>query len=363
MKELTLSEVEDILVGCAVLGTGGGGNLEVGLEIMRKDYQLGKKVKLASLDELPKEGLIGTPYGCGAPKALDESLEDKYENLPRLEYPASILAFQRLEAYLDKKFVAVSSTELGGENTAEALHVACQLDLPLADADPAGRSVPELQHSTYFVCNKNIGPLSVATNFGETIIVENVINDFRAEEIVRSIAVASGDEVGVTDHPLKVDEYSDAIIPNAISYAQNIGKILREGNNCGRKIAEEIVNKNNGKLLFVGSFKKADWKCDGGFNIGVMELSGKDEFEKEEYKIFFKNENIIAYRNGEVEVTVPDLICMIDGKGQPITTPNFKDDMEMIIFALPSPEIWKTEKGLEVLGPKSFGFDLEYNPI
>lgn len=48
---------------------------------------------------------------------------------------------------------AIGSTELGGENTAEALHVALLMDLPLIDADPAGRSVPELQHSTYYVKN------------------------------------------------------------------------------------------------------------------------------------------------------------------------------------------------------------------
>ena len=34
---------------------------------------------------------------------------------------------------------AIGSTELGGENTAEALHVALLMDLPLIDADPAGR--------------------------------------------------------------------------------------------------------------------------------------------------------------------------------------------------------------------------------
>ena len=71
-----------------------------------------------------------------------------------------------------RKFHAVSSTELGGENTAEALHIAAMLNLPIVDADPAGRAVPELQHSTYFLEGMPIYPLSVATNFGEPIIFE-----------------------------------------------------------------------------------------------------------------------------------------------------------------------------------------------
>ena len=98
------------------------------------------------------------------------------------------------------------------------------------DADPAGRSVPELQHSTYYVLGEPIAPLAVATNFGESVIVEKVPNDLRAEDIVRAIAVASGNEVGVADHPMTGKVFKRSTIPNAISYAMKIGKVLRE---CG----------------------------------------------------------------------------------------------------------------------------------
>ena len=43
-------------------------------------------------------------------------------------------------------------------NTAEALHVACLLHLPLADGDPAGRSVPELIHSTFYLKRSTYHP-------------------------------------------------------------------------------------------------------------------------------------------------------------------------------------------------------------
>lgn len=33
MKKLTLQEIKDTLVGCTILGTGGGGSLESGLPI------------------------------------------------------------------------------------------------------------------------------------------------------------------------------------------------------------------------------------------------------------------------------------------------------------------------------------------
>lgn len=113
---------------------------------MEKDFKEERAVYLANLSELPDDAYIATPYGCGAPKGLSAKGEEKYRNLPHPDEPSSLLAFRSMEEYMGEPFFAVSSTELGGANTAEALHVACQLGLPIMDADPAGRSVPELQH-------------------------------------------------------------------------------------------------------------------------------------------------------------------------------------------------------------------------
>lgn len=109
---------------------------------------------------------VVTPYGCGAPSAKPDP---RLAHLKHSETAPAVLAVQALEESLGKKMYAIGSTELGGENTAEALHVALLMDLPLIDADPAGRSVPELQHSTYYVKNVPIFPMGVATKFGEKL--------------------------------------------------------------------------------------------------------------------------------------------------------------------------------------------------
>ena len=48
----------------------------------------------------------------------------------------------------------------------------------------------------------SIAPLAVASKFGDVAIISEVVDDFRAEAIVRAIAVASQNTVGVTDHPV-----------------------------------------------------------------------------------------------------------------------------------------------------------------
>lgn len=363
MKTLTKQNIIDILYGCAVLGTGGGGSLAEGLEMMQQDFDEQKELRLVDLNEIPDDAYVATPYGCGAPTDDDKEEPEEYRNLPHLDYPASMLAFRKLEEYFGKKFFAVSSTELGGLNTAEALHVACQLGLPIIDGDPAGRSVPELQHSTYFVKNVPIYPMGVATMYGDAVVISDVVDDFRAEKLVRAMAVASNDLVGVVDHPTTGKIIRDAVIPGAISYAMKIGEVLRESKTQNKNCAEEIVKQVSGKILFHGVVTDIPWECVGGFNIGEIQLDGKGTDTDNKYRIWFKNENIVAYKNDKIDVSAPDLICMLDNEGNPLTTPNFKIGTEMTIFALPAPEIWKTKEGLECFGPRSFGFDFDYVPF
>ena len=365
MNKLTKQQISDLLHGCAVLGTGGGGSLEKGLELVNKDIENGKTFNIISISELPDEGYIATPYGCGAPKEDKEELDidSNFKYLPQLEDSSAVLAFKQLEEYMGKKFCAVSSTELGGENTAEALHIAAILNLPIVDADPAGRAVPELQHSTYFIENMPIYPLSVATKFGESIIFENVCNDFRAEEMIRAIAVASDNEVGVTDHPMTGKQYKKSIIPGMLSYALEVGQTLRLSEGNGALAAKNISEKYDGKVLFHGEVTYMPWKTEDGFNIGEINMKGIGEYESETYRILIKNENMVAYRNNKVNIMIPDLICMIGEDSRVITTPNFGVGKKMYIVGLPSPEIWTTSKGLDVFGPKALGFEMEYVPF
>ena len=52
MKQLSLQEIKDILVGCTILGTGGGGSLEKGLESVTKEWEAGHKFNLMAFDEM-----------------------------------------------------------------------------------------------------------------------------------------------------------------------------------------------------------------------------------------------------------------------------------------------------------------------
>lgn len=360
MRKLSKQDVLDILYGCTILGTGGGGSLEKGIKMIEQDFKEGKEFILADLNEIPDDALIASPYVAGAISPDTEESIKKYAGLPRIAETRAQRAFMKLEEYYGKKFYGIIATELGGENTADAFHVAAQLERVIVDGDPAGRSVPELQHSTYYLNNIPITPLAVATEFGDAAVITEVANDMRAEALVRAMAVVSDDEIGVVDHPTTGELIKKSVIPGSISYSLKVGKALREAKEKGEDAAQNIVKMGEGKMLFRGTVENFTWETIDGFTVGDVVIKGIQEYINSSYKIWYKNEHIISWRDGEVDITVPDLICVVDKFGEPVTNPYYEKGMELSVFALPAPKEWQTARGLEVFGPRSFGFDVDY---
>lgn len=364
MRELGKQELSDILHGCTILGTGGGGSLEKGLRLIDEALAEGKTFRLVDIDEVPDDAYIATPYNCGAISPKTEEEERKYADLPRIGKEPALRAFEVMEEYFGKEFYGVISTELGGGNTAVAFDVGARLGKYIVDADPAGRSVPELQHSTYFVNGLPICPLAVANAFGDTAIIRDVVNDFRAEALVRAMAVASKNSIGVVDHPARARDVRKAVIPGAISYAWRLGAVLREARERGEDAALSLARAGKGRVLFRGKVGECTWATVDGFTVGDTFIEGEGEYSGSTYRLWFKNENIIAWRDGEIEVTVPDLICVLDAdERNPVTNPYCRVGMSVAVFGLPAPAEWRTEGGLRVFGPRHFGYDLDYKPL
>lgn len=361
MKKLTKKDLYDILYGCTILGTGGGGSLQKGLDKVNEALEQGKEFILADFDELDSNDLIATPYSCGAISPETEEERKKYARLPMVQKSHHVLALNEMEKHVGKEIKAVISTELGGGNTATAFHVAAMSGKYIIDGDPAGRSVPELQHSTYYLNNVPIQPIALVNLFGESAIITNVVDDVRAEEMVRSLAVVSKNTIAVVDHLNTVEVLKNSVIRGAISYAWKVGKAFTMAKEANDDVVEAVVSAVNGAKLFYGTVKSNNWSTDKGFTVGEVVIAGDREYAGHEYKIWYKNEHIMAWKDGVVDATVPDLICTMDmDKNEPILNPYFEEGMNVMVYALPAPKEWTTERGLEVFGPRSFGYDTDW---
>ncbi|MEM1876917.1 MAG: DUF917 family protein [Ignisphaera sp.] len=61
----SLEEVEDLVLGATVLGTGGGGSPIEGFNMLRELIEKGLEIRVADIDDLPEDSTIVSPYYVG----------------------------------------------------------------------------------------------------------------------------------------------------------------------------------------------------------------------------------------------------------------------------------------------------------
>ncbi len=267
MKKLNLQELHDIMMGCAILGTGGGGSLTEGASVVEKQWNAGKEFKLLDFSEIQDDAYYASPYYCGCMVPEEQEAEEEL-----FDGSDIALSVRELEKYMNTNFHGVVSIEYGAGNTGEVMAIAAQTGKYIVDADAAGRAVPELQFSTYYVTGQPIIPLAVGTIYGDVAIIPTVKEDARAEALTRFMAVATHGAVGMTDHPILGKDLKHAVIPGAISRAQKVGRARREAAESGKDPIQAILETAGGKLLFTGRVTgDTNWYDKDGFTLTLEE--------------------------------------------------------------------------------------------
>ena len=364
MKKLTSDDLKDIIVGSAIFGCGGGGHLEKAETTLQRALSENLEFTLASLDDLPETAKAVSPYPVGS---LTTGKDDpRFSDLPIAEQYPALTAVKVLEEYIGEKFAAVLTGEIGALAVVDAFYVAASLGLPVLDADTAGRSVPEIQHSLLYVHDVPVPltPQAVANEFGETMIITRVVNNLRDETLLRALAVASRNLVCVADHPVRIRDLKPAVVPQAVSYALAVGRAYRQAKESGGDPAQAVASQGAGVVVFRGAISECSWADKDGFTLGEFTVAGDGGFSDSTLRIWFKNENLMSWVNGAPFVSAPDLICVLDEDARvPLTNPNQQVGKNVSVIALPAHERWRTDKALSVFGPRSFGFDVDYRPL
>jgi uncharacterized protein len=97
---------------------------------------------------------------------------------------------------------------------------------------------------------------------------------------------------------------------------------------------------------------------------GMVALQGFAGDAGSRLRIAIQNENLVAWRDEQVVITVPDLICILDDDtGESIGTEVLRYGMRVSVLAFVADPKLTTPAGLAVVGPRAFGYDLEYRPF
>jgi DUF917 family protein len=370
----TKQDVEDFVYGLTLLATGGGGGkIDDGVEVLTRELIAKGRIEIPDIDELPDDlwtvtTIVLSGRDPETPPAPEELAQFGLTRVVHGPTDYTVAAVRELEQYAGVNVGAVISAELGSSNTAEPIATASRLGVPIVDGDYVGRAIPEVQMMKPEIFGCSFAPAAFVDRWGNTLILKENSSTAMADRIGRMLSVAAyGGGIGTAGYLLQAKVAKEYLVRGSLHESLRVGRAMREGREQGRPV-ERILETTGGWLLFQGRATAVEWDSQEAYTFRYLNyyLEGEGAFAGQECRIWVKNEQHICWRDGLVVATSPDLIALVDpATGSPLTT---RGDVTpgsavAVVGVRTLDDAWRSEKGLELLGPRHFGFDIDYLPI
>ncbi len=365
MREIEADELEALAIGAGVLGTGGGNHPHLELMCAQEAYARGQRVRMLDAAELDDDARVAVLAFMGAPLVTKE----------RLPEPVSACRAVRLmEAHVGRRFDAVMSVEIGGENAFLPLLVGMELDLPVVDADVMGRAFPEVQMTSFAIRGLPMAPFAIADIRDNALIIAHAENAGWTERLGRKAVVELGSIAGTCGAPRTGAEVKAHAILGSTSRAIRLGRAVERARRAHADPVEAILAAEHGALLLRGKVEDVSRRMAEGFVRGQARLGGTGADAGRTLLIDFQNEFSAAREatgtpgpageDGAVLASVPDLITVLDAvTGEAIGAEVIRYGQRVAVIALPADPIMTSPAGLAAVGPRAFGFDFNYTPF
>jgi uncharacterized protein len=346
--------LDELALGAAILGSGGGGNPYIGMLLAKEAIRAGGPVTLVDLDEIDDDALVVPTAMMGAPTIFVEKLPSGDE---------IVHAFRTLEQYFARPVTHTVSIEAGGINSMIPFSVAAQTGVPVVDADFMGRAFPELQMCLPTLYGISATPMTIADEKGSTVIINTPDNRW-TERLARSITIDMGCASMITLYPMSGAQLKQAAAAGTLSLCQELGSTVADHRRNHSNPIDAARERLHGFELFVGKITDVARRTEGGWARAETLVEGTDDYLGSTLLIRTQNEHLAALRDGEMIVTTPDLIIVMDSDtGEPITTEDLRYGFRVTVIAAPCDPRWRTPDGLELVGPRYFGYDVDYLPV
>jgi DUF917 family protein len=355
LRPVTAAEIESLAIGAWILGTGGGGSPYCGLLNMRRLYATGVVCSLLDPAALADDDLVAVVSQMGAPLVAQERLTD----------PATLAsAVRMMETYLGRRFRAVMSVEIGGGNGLAPFLAAALLGVPVVDADAMGRAFPEAQMTSFAIHELPMSPLTLADVRDNAVIVARAASWKWMERLSRKACVEVGSVAATCKAPRTGKEVKECGILYTVTKAVRLGETVQAARRAHRDPVQAVLDAAGGLALFSGKVQDVNRRTTEGFLRGTATLEGLDAWKGHGFRLAFQNEFAVGWLDGEPRVMTPDLICVMDTiSGEAIGTETLRYGQRVRVVALPAPPVLLTPKGLEHVGPRAFGYDLDFRSV
>lgn len=351
MRILGRKQLDDIVVGAGFLGGGGGGSPAQGRMLV--DYVMGisEEVTLVEPQEVEAEAMVAVVGGMGSPvAALEKGI-----------YDAHTRAFEALEQAVGQTFSYVIPLEVGSGNSIGPMSVAAKKSIPIVDGDGAGRAIPELEMTTYAIYGVPIAPFTLA-NETDISVVMYADDPYDVERVARAVTTEFGMVAGFATHAMSGEKMREVVIAGTLSLAERVGSTLRQARQRGDDPVKAVLSLLGGYKLVRGQIAQVRSETREGFDFGSVVVQGE---EREQVRVDFKNESMIAWRADQPIAIVPDMICCMTPDGQPLTNVDMQEGLEVAFIGMKAPDKWRTPQATQVFAHvlEKIGYTGPYVPI
>jgi len=334
LKRLSQQDLMDLVDGAAIFSAGGGGDPEVGYNIVDRLMEKGLVAQMVDPSEVQDDAFVINFACVGATTSVAYRGE------------AALKTFQALEEYLGKKAFAAIPVELGGFNTLAAVDVAARRGIPVVDADGAGRAVPEVHLKVFTIDDIPLAPMAVADVEAQNMVLVKATRDSRAaERIARALATEWDQTAYTARRVLTGRQVKTSPVLNTLSKSMRIGMLLRKTVDP----VKAVLKETRGFKLFEGMVNTVERETKAGFTWTTLTLDGVHDSKGKRMELKAKNEVLAAYRDGKLAAIAPDIITPVHPEtGKCVTAERIKMGDRLAVLGLPAPEKWRTSKGLEL---------------
>jgi DUF917 family protein len=348
-------QIADLAAGCALLGSGGGGETHAYHLVLEALVAERGPVRVIDVEDLPPQALVVNVAYIGAPIVTNEKL---------LSEQPMVSALKAMRRWLGRPIDAVMSTEIGGGNGLLPLIVGPLFGVPVIDADGMGRAFPMGHMTTCAIYGCSGSPSVVATDHGDLVYLESNSNR-RLENLQRAVSVAAGNMCFGVDYPLSREQVQRCAVLRTVSLARRLGAALRVARETHSDLIDglaAVLASNGGlavRMLFEGKIVRREHTTSAGWDFGQVTIASVPPGR--EMTVQFQNEFLLACSEGYPVAMTPDLICIVDADSfRSIGSDSVRYGQRVKVLGIQAPAILRTPEALEVVGPRGFGIDLDY---
>lgn len=356
MIELDCEQISDLALGAKLMGGGGGGDPYYMQLIAQEAIRKFGPVRVWSFNEVPADTLVVGVGMMGGTTVLAEKLPGNEEALQ---------AIRALESYLNRHISAVISIEMAGINSVIPAIPAARLGLPLVDGDLMGRAFPGIHMTLASAAGIRATPMVIVDAVGNQVILDTPDN-FTAEILARSVVMDMGGAVHMAIYPMTGAQLCQVALAGSLSHRLRIAHALRDARDKRRDPISAILRAAGGVELFRGKVTNVQrkWQIDHDYAFGSASVEGAGVYIGQEMTLRFQNEYLLAAIGRHLVACVPDNIVVLEARTTDPIPPEFVvSGMDLVVLGIPCAEGWRTQDGLAIVGPRAFGYEVDYRPL